>query len=62
MSAMFWLVVVGLVLFLYVSLMLIAELRQLRGVLAERVGSLAESTWRVRDELAEINKRLKNPT
>jgi len=50
------------VLFFYVGSMLIAELRQLRGVLAERVGSLAEANWRVRDELAEISKRLKDPT
>ncbi len=62
MSATFWLVVVGLVLFFYVGSMLIAELRQLRGVLAGRVGSLTEAAWRVRDELAEINKRQKGPT
>ncbi len=37
--------------------MLINELRQLRAVVAERVGSVVEATWRVRDELAAMNKR-----
>jgi hypothetical protein len=57
---MFWLVVVGLLLVLYLGSMLINELRQLRAVVAERVGSIAEATWRVRDELAAMNKRKDN--
>jgi hypothetical protein len=57
---MFWLVVVGLLLFLYMGSTLINELRQLRAVLTERVGSMAEATWRVRDELTEINNRSKD--
>jgi hypothetical protein len=57
MTALSWLVVVSLVLVFYLGYSLMIELRQLRAVLTERVGALAEATWRIRDELAKMNKQ-----
>ena len=57
MSVFSWLIVIGLILFFYISSATIGELRQLRAIVAERMGSIAEATWRVRDELTQINKR-----
>lgn len=60
MTAIFWLGVVGLLVFFVLMTMLIGVLRELRGTVAQMLGSLAESNWRVRDELAAINKK-ENP-
>jgi hypothetical protein len=57
MNIFSWLIVIGLILFCYIGFAIIAELRQLRAVVAERIGSIAEAAWRVRDELIQINKR-----
>jgi hypothetical protein len=57
MGILSWLIIIGLVLFFYIGFAIVSELRQLRAILTERVGSLAEAAWRVRDELAQINKR-----
>jgi hypothetical protein len=57
MTAIFWLGVVGLLVFFVLMTMLIGVLRELRGTVAQMLGSLAESNWRVRDELAAFNKK-----
>lgn len=60
MTAIFWLGVVGLLVFFVLARMLIGELREFRGIIAQMLGSLAESNWRIRDELAALNKK-ENP-
>ena len=57
MTTIFWLGLVGLIVFFYFGLLLVAELKALRAILVQMLGSLAEASWRMRDELTEINKR-----
>lgn len=57
MNTSSWLIVAGLVLIFYLGSGIISELKQLRSVLTERVGSLAEAAWRIRDEITLMNKR-----
>jgi hypothetical protein len=61
MTALFWLGVVALLVFSVLAFLLIRELRALRAMVAQLLGSLAESNWRMRDELAASNKRKENP-
>lgn len=53
---MLWLIVAGLALFLYLGSEVVNELKGLR----VRLEGLSEAVWRVRDELAEMNKTNKN--
>jgi hypothetical protein len=53
MNTMNGLLLVGLVLFYFIGNAIITQLK----LIVDRVGALAEATWRVRDELAQINKR-----
>jgi hypothetical protein len=57
MTPLFWLGVVALLVFSVVAVVLVRALKNLRANLAELLGSLATSNWRIRDELAAINKR-----
>ena len=57
MNAMFWLGVVELFIFALLFFWLIAELKLLRAVLAELLGSLAQASWRTKEELAAMNKK-----
>lgn len=57
MTPIFWLGVITLVVFSVLAVVLIRALKVLRATVAELLGSLAESNWRIRDELAAINKR-----
>jgi hypothetical protein len=52
-----WILIAGIAIILYLGLAIISELRQLRVVLTELQGGIAQATWRVRDELTQINKR-----
>ena len=61
MTAIFWLGVVALLVFIVLGTMLLGELKALRRVATQMLGSLAESNWRVRDELAAINKSKGTP-
>jgi hypothetical protein len=61
MTPLFWLGVIALLVFSVLASVLIGELKALRGTVAEILGSLAKSNWRVRDELAAINKKKENP-
>ena len=60
MTPIFWLGVAALVVIFYLGSILIGELKAIRAVLAQMLGSLAEANWRTRDELAAINKRKEN--
>ena len=55
MNAMFWLGVVALIVFTVLILWLITEIKRLRAVLAELLGSLAQASWRLKDEIAAMN-------
>lgn len=47
------LLLVGIVLFYLVGNAIITQLK----LMVDRVGALAEAAWRVRDELAQMNKQ-----
>ena len=47
---------IGLVAMLVLGALLLDELRKI----ARRLGSLAEASWRIRDELSATNKRQEN--
>jgi hypothetical protein len=52
----FWLGIVAVVLFAVIGFNAVYELRAIRVVLHQMLASLAESNWRIRDELTEIKK------
>jgi hypothetical protein len=53
MNTLAWIIVAGLVLLYFIGSAVIKELR----LITDRIGVLAEATWRIRDELTQINKR-----
>jgi hypothetical protein len=64
MTAIFWLGVVGLVIFVLLAINLIivgmklfSELTAIHATLDKMLGSIAESNWRVRDELAKCKEK-----
>jgi hypothetical protein len=56
MSAWQWIAIIGLLLLLWFGVMVIRELRRIRGTFVELVGSIAQALWRIRDELSETNQ------
>lgn len=51
-----WLIVAGLVLFMWIGVAAVNELRLIRATLTEMLGSTATALWRIRDELIQLNK------
>ncbi len=58
MNAMFWLGVVALIVFTVLILWLITEIKRLRAVLAELLGSLAQASWRLQDFPRALNGKV----
>jgi hypothetical protein len=57
MTPFFWFGVVVLLVSIGFASILIGELKSLRATVAQLLASVAESNWRIRDELAPISKR-----
>jgi len=49
--------IIAVLVFLWAITAIAFELARSREVLTERLGSIAEALWRIRDELSEIKKR-----
>lgn len=56
MSTLDWILVIGLVVFVWLGIVVIKELRRIEAMLLELLGSIAQALWRIRDELAQATK------
>ena len=62
MSATSWILAAGFVLLLWELYALTQVVKGFSIVATDRLSSLAQAAWRIRDELAEINKRNQSPS
>jgi len=53
------LILIAALIFLWAICAIAFELARFRATFTDRLGSIAEALWRIRDELSEANKRNK---
>jgi hypothetical protein len=52
--------IIAVLIFLWAICSIAFEFARSRAILTDRLSSIAEALWRIRDELSEANKRNKN--
>ncbi len=60
MNTTHWILIAGLLLFLWLGMAVVNELKRISLLLTELLGELAQPLWRIKDELTELNKHQKN--